>query len=103
MMVDCNGMDKLLEICISTLDEMALQKKTFSIDSNMPFTNKTMKKKSCMRNYYLKNRLDNNKRAYNKLRNHCVWFFLKKMLLCKLENTSLNSLTITYVISLMIS
>ena len=45
MMVDCNSMDKLLEICISTLDEMALQKKTFSIDSNMPFTNKTMKKK----------------------------------------------------------
>ena len=28
-MVDCNGMDKLLEICISTLDEIALQKKRF--------------------------------------------------------------------------
>ena len=42
----------------------------------MPFINKTIKKafttRSRLRNTYLKNRSDNNKREYNKIRNYCV-------------------------------
>ena len=42
----------------------------------MPFINKTIKKaimtRSRLRNIYLKNRSDNNKREYNKQRNYCV-------------------------------
>ena len=49
----------------------------------MPFINKTIKrsgfmKRSCMRNNYLKNSFDNNKRAHNKQRNYYVLFLRKK-------------------------
>ena len=37
--MDCNG--KFLQICIKTLDELALQKKKYSRGNNMPFINKT--------------------------------------------------------------
>ena len=74
--VDCNGMEKFLQICIKTLDELAPQKKKYSRGNNMPFINKTIKKafmkRSRLRNIYLKNRSDNNKREYNKQRNYCV-------------------------------
>ena len=53
-----------------TLDELAPQKKKYSRGNNMPFINKTIKKafmkRSRLRNIYLKNRSDNNKREYNK-------------------------------------
>ena len=42
--VDCNGMEKVLQICIKTLDELAPQKKKYSRGNNMPFINKTIKK-----------------------------------------------------------
>ena len=74
--VDCNGMEKFLQICIKTLDELAPQKKKYSRGNNMPFINKTIKKafmkRSRLRNIYLKNRSDNKKREYNKQRNYCV-------------------------------
>ena len=74
--VDCNGMEKFLQICIKTLDELAPQKKKYSRGNYMPFINKTIKKafttRSRLRNTYLKNRSDNNKREYNKIRNYCV-------------------------------
>ena len=41
--VDCNGMEKFLQICIKTLDELAPQKKKYSRGKNMPFINKTIK------------------------------------------------------------
>ena len=44
--VDCNGMEKFLQICIETLDELAPQKKRYSRGNNMPFINKTIKKPS---------------------------------------------------------
>ena len=72
--VGCNG--KFLQICIKTLDELALQKKKYSRGNNIPFVNKTIKKvfmtRSRLRNIYFKNRSDNNKREYNKERNYCV-------------------------------
>ena len=43
--VDCNGMEKFLQICIKTLDELAPQKKKYSRGNNMPFISKTIKKK----------------------------------------------------------
>ena len=74
--VDCNGMEKFLQIYIKTLDELAPQKKKYSRRNNMPFIHKTIKKafmeRSRLRNIYLKNRSDNNKREYNKQRNYCV-------------------------------
>ena len=70
--VDCNGMEKFLQICIKTLDELAPQKKKYSRGNNMPFTNKTIKKaimaRSRLRDIYLKNRSDNDRREYNKHR-----------------------------------
>ena len=63
-------MEKFLQICTKTLDELAPQKKKYSRGNNMPFINKTIKKafmkRSRLRNIYLKNRSDNNKREYNK-------------------------------------
>ena len=56
--------------------ELTPQKKRYAIGNNMPFINKTIKKafrkRSRLRNIYLKNRSDNNKREYNKPRNYCV-------------------------------
>ena len=79
--VDCNGMEKFLQICIKTLDELAPQKKKYSRGNNMPFINETIKKafmaRTHLRNIYLKNRSDNNKRKYNKQRNYCVSLFRK--------------------------
>ena len=61
---------------MKTLDELAPQKKKYSRGNNMPFINKTIKKafmkRSRLRNIYLKNLSDNNKREYNKQRNYCV-------------------------------
>ena len=58
--VVCNGMEKFLQICIKTLDELAPQKKKYSSGNNMPFINKAIKKdfmkRSRLRNIYLKNR-----------------------------------------------
>ena len=42
--VDCDGMEKFLQICIKTLDELAPQKKKYSRANNMPFINETTKK-----------------------------------------------------------
>ena len=80
--VDCYGMAKFLQICIKTLDDLAPQKKKYSRGNNMPFINKTIKKafikRSRLRNIYLKNRSDNNKREYNKQRNYCYLFYEKQ-------------------------
>ena len=69
-------MEKFLQICIKTLDELAPQKKKYSRGNNMSFINKTTKKvfitRSRFRNIYLKNHSDNNKREYNIQRNYCV-------------------------------
>ena len=69
-------MEKFLQICIKTLDELAPQKKKYSRGNNIPFRNRTIKKafmkRSRLRNIYLKNRSYNNKREYNKQRNYCV-------------------------------
>ena len=74
--VNGNGTEKLLQICIKTLDELAPQKKKYSQGDNMPFINKTIKKafmtRSCLRNIYLKNRSDNNKSEYNKQGNYYI-------------------------------
>ena len=79
--VDFNGMEKFLQICIKNLDELASQKKKYSRGNNMPFINETIKKafmaRTHLRNIYLKNRSDNNKRKYNTQRNYCVSLFRK--------------------------
>ena len=50
--------------------------KNYSRGNNNPFINKTIKKvfmtRSCLRNIYLKNCSDINKREYKKQRNYCV-------------------------------
>ena len=74
--IDCNGMEKFLQICIKALDEVAPQKKKYSRRNNMPFVNKSIKKvfmkRSLLKNTYLKIRSDNSKREYNKQRNYDV-------------------------------
>ena len=74
-------LEKCLQICIKTLDEFAPQQKKYSRENNMPFINKTIKKvimtRNRLRNIYLKNRSDSNKREYNKQRKYCVSFLRK--------------------------
>ena len=55
-------MQKLLQICIKTPDELATKKKKYSSGNNMSFRNKTIKEtfmmRSRLRNIYLKNGSD---------------------------------------------
>ena len=73
---NCSGFEKILQICIDTLNIFAPCKKKYSQGNNMPFMNKSLKKahmkKSRLRNIYVKNKTDTNRIAYIKQRNYCV-------------------------------
>ena len=69
-----NGLEKFNQICMNTLDQIPPIKKIRGND--MPFFNKELssahKKRTQLRNRYLKNRSYQNKRLYTKQRNFCV-------------------------------
>ena len=73
---DSNGLEKFLQICIKTLDKMAPIKKKYVRGNNMPFFNKELsgaqKKRTQLRNRFLKKRSNQNKKLYSKQRNFCV-------------------------------
>ena len=71
-----NGLERFLQISINTLDQMAPTKMKYIRGNNMPFFNKELskahKKRTYLRNRYLKKRSDQNKKLYTKQRNYCV-------------------------------
>ena len=71
-----NGLEKFLQICMNTLDQMAQRKKEYIGGNKMPFFNKELssahKKRAQLRNRYLKKRSYQNKKLYTKQRNFCV-------------------------------
>ena len=71
-----NGLAKFLQICMNTLDQMAPRKNKYVRGNNMPFFNKELssayKKRTQLRNRYLRKRSYQNKRLYTKQRHFCV-------------------------------
>ena len=81
---DC-GFEMFCNITLKTLDTYALRKAKHARGNQMPFmTNdisKNIIKRSWLRNKYLKNNNEENRKVYAKQRNHCV------SLLRKIKNT----------------
>ena len=82
-----NGLAKLLQICMNTLDQMAPRKRKYIRGNNMPFLHKELssahKKRTQevlyrLRNRYLRKRSYQNKRSYTKQRNFVFLYYEKK-------------------------
>ena len=75
------GPENFLQICMCVLDKLALQKKKYNRDNNIPFTNKPLAKahmkRNCLQNQFLKNRSEANRINNIKQRNYCVTLFGK--------------------------
>ena len=73
---NCSGLEKFLQICVNTLNNLAPCKKIYSRGNNMPFMNKSLTsahmKRSRLRNLYLKDKTETSRIAYIKQRNCCV-------------------------------
>ena len=85
-----NGLQKVIDICIKTLDKFAPEKKKYSRSNNRPFMNKSLcrahMKRTRLRNCFLKKHSEQNRLSYVKQRNYCFSFKEnQKRLLCKLE------------------
>ena len=77
-------------MCQSMLDQYAPRKQKYARGNDMPFMNKTLSKeimkRTKLRNKFLKERTDENKKRYTSERNYCV------LLLKKTKKTYHNSL-----------
>ena len=73
---NCTGLEKFLQICVNTLNNLAPCKKKYSRGNNMSFVNKSLTschmKRSRLRNLYLKDKTETSRIAYIKQRNYCV-------------------------------
>ena len=71
-----NSLERFLQISVNTPEQMAPTKMKYIRGNNMPFSNKELskahKKRTYLRNPYLKKRSNQNKRLYTKQRNYCV-------------------------------
>ena len=76
-----NGLAKLLQVCMNTLDQMAPRKRKYIRGNNMPFLHKELssahKKRTQLRNRYLRKRSYQNKRYYTKQRNFVFLYYEK--------------------------
>ena len=70
-----NGLEKVLEICNDVLDKLAPQKKKYK--RGKPLARAHMKR-SCLRNWFLKNRSEVNRINYINQGNYCVSQLLRK-------------------------
>ena len=65
-----------LKCVLNTLNKLAPFKRKYSRGNHLPFMNKKLSKaimnRTRLRNKFLKNRTDENKRKYSKQRNYCV-------------------------------
>ena len=66
-----NGLEKFLQICIKTLDKMAPIKKKYVRGNNKELSG-AHKKRTQLRNRFLKKRSNQNKKLYSRQRNFCV-------------------------------
>ena len=73
---DNNSLDKVFNMCRSTLDQHAPRKQKYARGNHMPFMNKTLSKeimkRTTLRNKFLKERTDESKKRYALQRNYCV-------------------------------
>ena len=73
---DDTGFNDFFDICRSILDQHAPRKQKYARGNHMPFMNKILSKeimkRTRLRNKFLKERNDENKRKYTKQRNYCV-------------------------------
>ena len=71
-----NDLCNFLEVCLNTLNKLAPFKRKYSRGNHLPFMNKELSKvimnRTRLRNKFLKNRTDENKRKYSKQWNYCV-------------------------------
>ena len=71
-----NGLEKVLVVCVKTLDRFVPYKTKYLQGNNMPFMNKSLSRafmrRSQLRSKYLKKRSETNRLAYAKQRNFCV-------------------------------
>ena len=71
-----NGLNNLLNACIRILDIHAPRKQKYTRGNHMSFMNKALSKeimrKTRLRNKFLKDRSEENKKKYSKQRNYCV-------------------------------
>ena len=73
---DDSGFNYFFDICRAILDQHAPRKQKYARGNHMPFMNKTISKeimkRTQLRNKFLKERNDENKRKYASQRNYCV-------------------------------
>ena len=71
-----NRLNKLLNACKRILDIHAPRKQKYARGNHMPFMNKALSKeimrRTRLRNKFLKDRSEENKKKYSKQRNYCV-------------------------------
>ena len=71
-----NGLNNLLNACKRILDIHAPHKQKYARGNHMPFMNKALSKeimtRTRLRNKFLKDRSEENKKKYSKQRNYCV-------------------------------
>ena len=70
------GLVAFFYICRTTLDQHASRKKKYARGNHMPFINKTLSKeiikRTKLRNKFLKERPEENRKGYASQRNYCV-------------------------------
>ena len=74
--IEAIDLNKFIPVCIDTLNNHAPSKKKYIRGNHLPFMNKELLKeimhRTRLRNNFLWNRSDKNKRKYSKQRNYCV-------------------------------
>ena len=73
---DVGNLEKFIKVCINTLNNHAPSKKKYTRGNHLPFMNKELSKaimnRTRLRNVYLRNRSDENRKKYSKQQNYCV-------------------------------
>ena len=73
---DVGNLEKFIKVCINTLNNHAPNKKKYTRGNHLRFMNKELSKaimnRTRLRNVYLRNRSDENRKKYSKQQNYCV-------------------------------
>ena len=73
---DIGNLDKFIKVFVNTLNNHAPSKKMYTRGNHLPFMNKELSKaimnRTRLRNVYLRNRSDENRKKYSKQQNYCV-------------------------------
>ena len=81
--IEAIDLNKFITVSIGTLNNHAPSKKKYIRGNHLPFMNKELSKeimhRTELRNNFLRNRFDENKRKYSKQRNYCMSLLRKTM------------------------